>query len=382
MSRRGLVARALVFFWALLDAGCGASPGSEPGALAAGGGGSTPGVIAGNAAPGLGGAAAPTASPAGAGAGGTDGAAGTTAAPTAGTGGVGAIVPPVAGNSGDQAGSGGSGTPPTTAMPCSGKTAKPGTSTRSLMSGALLRTFNVHIPAGIDANAPVPLLFVHHGFTMSGQIMQDLTGFDAIADSEKFVVVYPDGGGAAPWNVGTGVCGVGAVVAGIEDDFAFVDAMVANVAADQCIDESRIFTTGFSMGGYFSNHIGCQRGHSRVRAVAPHSGGTYPGDCPGAPLPVMIVHGTGDALITPDCGQNARDLWVQRNGCQADFDTIMVTGGHCERYKGCPAGGQVEACFFDGMAHAWAGGVAGLYGTGPGYESASKLIWDFFKAQL
>ena len=53
-----------------------------------------------------------------------------------------------------------------------------------------------------------------------------------------------------------------------------------------------------SMGGYFAHNLGCQLPHGRVRAIAPHSSGTYSGDCPGAPLPVLILHGDSDSLNT------------------------------------------------------------------------------------
>jgi poly(3-hydroxybutyrate) depolymerase len=63
-----------------------------------------------------------------------------------------------------------------------------------------LAQYITHYPAGLDPKTPVPLVFVAHGFTMSGAVMQSLTDFDAVADRDKFVVVYPDGdGGAFPW---------------------------------------------------------------------------------------------------------------------------------------------------------------------------------------
>ena len=272
-------------------------------------------------------------------------------------------------------------TPPAGA-PCNGKAGAAGTSMRSVMNGALNRTFLVHIPASLDPNTAAPVVFVHHGFTMSGQIMLDLTGFADVADREGFIAVFPDGGGAAPWNVGTGICGVGAVVAGVEDDFAFVDKMIESVDADHCVDRERVMTTGFSMGGYFSNHIGCQHGGTKIRAIAPHSGGTYAGDCPGDPIPVMLLHGTGDALITPNCGTDARDQWLTRNGCSSEFESRQVQGGTCDWYMGCPPGGQVVMCQFNGMAHAWAGAPQGLYGSGPAFESATELVWDFFSQNL
>jgi len=321
--------------------------------------------------------------------GGASGASGSTAtAGAGGSAGTGSVAPmagsPAAGSGG--AGSGGSagGSPP--AGPCTAKAGAPGTHARTVMVGGVPRTYKLHVPASLDANAAAPVLLVFHGFTMSGQLMEDITGFDAVADAESFVVAYPDGGAAAPWNVGQNICGVGAAVAGADDDFAFVDAMLAQIEADQCLDRDHVFVTGFSMGGYFSNHIGCQQGNSKVRAVAPHSGGTYPGDCPGAPLPIIILHGTGDGLITPDCGTGARDLWVTRNGCSTEVEMRPAMGGRCEWHKDCPAGGQVVLCTFDGMAHGWAGASTtnanGFYGGGMEFQSATQLVWDFFKAQF
>jgi poly(3-hydroxybutyrate) depolymerase len=362
---------------------CAGTQGDEPGGETLGMAGSPVATA------GIGGSAAPMA---GASGGASLPISGTSGGAGAGAGGAGTgTVVPMAGSSASAGSTGGAGTagsagPPPVTGPCTGKTGAPGTHQRMVTVGGFPRTFKLHVPADLDPNTPAPVLLVFHGFTMSGQLMEDITGFDAVADAEKFVVAYPDGGAGAPWNVGQNICGVGAAVAGIDDDFGFVDAMLAQIAEAQCVDDEHVFVTGFSMGGYFSNHIGCQQGGSKIRAVAPHSGGTYPGDCPGAPLPVMILHGTADALITPDCGTGARDLWVRRNGCSTEFDMRPAMGGRCEWYKDCAPGGQVVLCTFDGMAHGWAGAsqtdANGFYGGGTEFASATQLVWDFFKAQF
>jgi poly(3-hydroxybutyrate) depolymerase len=210
--------------------------------------------------------------------------------------------------------------------------------------------------------------------------MQSVTGFADVADEEGFVVAFPEGTGSlAPWNVGPGVCAPGNLANGNGDDFAFLDAMIDAIAASQCIDRERVFVTGFSMGGYFSNHVGCAHSDS-VRAVAPHSGGTYTGSCDGGPIPVLILHGSADGLINIGCGTQARDEWVARNGCSSEFDIVPVAGGGCQQHRDCPPGGQVTLCVFDGMAHGWAGG-SGTYGGGKSYEDATRLVWDFFAEQ-
>lgn len=271
-------------------------------------------------------------------------------------------------------------------MPSQPAPGSSGTSAKTISVNGTNRTYLLHVPANLDRTRPVPLLFVMHGFTMSGEIMEGMTGFDDVADSNGFVVAYPDGAGANPWNVGAGVCGAGAAVNGTGDDIQFVKDMIDAIDQVQAIDRSEVFLTGFSMGGYFAHNIGCQEGHNLLRAVADHSGGTYPGLCPGAPEPILMLHGTGDGLIDVNCDKTARDYWAQRNGCSTGVDMVPIMGGHCEISQGCPPGGQVELCLFDNMAHGWAGastsGTYGAYGGGTQYQSATQLVWDFFKQQM
>ncbi|MEY4575403.1 MAG: hypothetical protein RL701_106 [Pseudomonadota bacterium] len=266
--------------------------------------------------------------------------------------------------------SGGPGTNDGPTERCTGKAGKKGNDMRTYdKEGA---AYIVHFPSNLDPNEPVPLIYVAHGFTMDGASMQSITGFDAVADANKFVVVYPTGdGGATPWNVGDAACLPGGVVnAPAADSFGYLEAIKASIEVDQCIDAKKVFVTGFSMGGYFSHNVGCKIGNTFARAVGPHSGGTYPGDCPGSPVPVFIMHGDADTFIDyRACGQGARDYWLARNKCGAKFDTKMVMGGSCDWYQDCDANGQTVFCSFNGIGHAWARG-------------ATDAVWNFFKSYL
>jgi poly(3-hydroxybutyrate) depolymerase len=290
----------------------------------------------------------------------------------------------------------GSGAP---AMPCSGKPgALRGRSAHMLMAGGLNRSFVYYAPATLDPNTPAPVVIVPHGYTMNADMMFEITGFAALADQEKFIAVFPNGqqpGMGAPWNAGMPDCTstLGILPLANGDDNAFIDAMLAFAEADQCVDRSHVFMTGFSMGGYFSNETGCQR--ADVRAIAPHSGGTHDlSACPVQNKPVLVMHFEGDALIPYQCGVQARDRWAQRNGCQLEQpDVTQVLGGRCEYYKGCAAGGQVAMCSFMNPAgmrsepfvgHGWSGGskmgaAMGASFAIPETESATQLSWQFFK---
>jgi poly(3-hydroxybutyrate) depolymerase len=303
------------------------------------------------------------------------------------------------------AGSGGTAEPappatwPTTSGACSGKPGMlRGKSAQTLMAAGLARSFIYYAPSSLDPNAPAPVVIIPHGYTMNADQMFDITRYAELADREGFIAIFPNGqaGGPldGPWNVGTPDCSssLGLLPLAQGDDQTFLNALLRFAEADQCLDTTHIFLTGFSMGGYFANETACTR--TEVRAVAPHSGGSHDlAACASQRKPVLLMHFQEDALIPYRCGQQARDRWVQKNGCTAEApDVKPVQGGSCEYYKGCPADGQVAMCTFNVpmqsmgnepyVGHGWAGGSKQGMGASfaiPDVESASELSWSFFK---
>jgi polyhydroxybutyrate depolymerase len=292
--------------------------------------------------------------------------------------------------------------------PCGTRTGMRGFTHRSVTVAGLHRTYLIYLPAAPDPKTPLPFVFVFHGYTMSGLEMSDITQYSALADSEGIGLAFPDGETGAdsfgdPWNVenpGQMVCGYGNDVSATGNDFAFIDAMKSDVALDQCLDTAHLYSTGFSMGAYFTEHIGCYR--SDMRAIAPHSGGTLAdlSSCTTGHVPIILFHGTADPVIddacddptvTPDTGfPPAATLWAAKNGCQSTYTTVPMDSdaggtGQCYVYDGCPADGQVELCTFNGMVHCWAGGTPTDAGPGggaaacPTYARATALEWSFFK---
>ncbi|HEX5656609.1 MAG TPA: PHB depolymerase family esterase [Polyangiales bacterium] len=241
-------------------------------------------------------------------------------------------------------------------------------------------------PKSLDPAQPVPVVVVPHGYTQTSEQMYQFSGYAELAADAGFVALFPDGQPAStgPWNIGAQACPsvFGVLPVGDGDDQAFLDAMLSFVEQDQCIDREHVFVTGWSMGGYLSHQTGCLR--KDIRAIGPHSAGTHDlSACPAQHKPVIIFHGDADQLIPFDCGQQARERWVERNGCSTEVDVQAVKNGRCEFHRGCPADGQVAFCSFAGMNHGWAGGpdlqvllYPSAYST---YESASQLGWSFFK---
>lgn len=266
---------------------------------------------------------------------------------------------------------------------------------RSVTVGGVTRTFQLYIPKSVVKTTPAPLVSVHHGFTMTGKIMEDISSWKKIAERDAFVVAFPDGLDP-PWNVGENVCGLGALVGAPpeQDDFGFVKAIIDAADKDQPIKKDAVFVGGFSMGGYFANHVAC-KGRDFVRAASAHSSGTFDGTCPGNPIPMLLIHGDADGLIDYQCSVQSRGYWSSRNGCSAQTTTETVKGGSCEWQQGCPAGRELGFCTMKGMDHGWAGaptsgpgawlsaafGINGNldYGGGVEYEDAAEMMWKFFK---
>jgi polyhydroxybutyrate depolymerase len=303
--------------------------------------------------------------------------------------------------------SAGSGSEAPASGQCGARSGMRGKTDRTVDVGGSKRTVIAYLPQDADPSVPLPFVYVFHGANQSGRILYDMTEYAKLADREKIAVVFPDGQGVSsatgasslsPWNVSDGglLCGLGTLVSNPNAvDFAFMDAIQADVSKDQCLDDQHVYATGFSMGGYFSHHVACMR--PGIRAAAPHSGGTLSdlGTCTNSHMPIIIFHGNADPLIDDACDDPlvgaepgftaSPTLWAMKNGCKTTYQTVPTDGpsgkGQCLIYDGCPADGQVEACIFSDLGHAWAGAPVceSCIGEGAGWASATQLEWEFFE---
>lgn len=234
----------------------------------------------------------------------------------------------------------------------------------SLEVGDQIRTFELYVPAEYDPGQAYPLIFAWHGGGGTGAEVQAWFVLDEAVGSDA-VVVYPDGleeyaGGDTSWDLDPEGY-----------DYAFFDELLLHLKANLCIDETRIFSTGWSMGGYMSNSLGCWRA-DEIAAIGSCSGGParpkgeedpfYWGECNGQ-VAAMVMHGTSDPVIPLAEGEGARDVFLDVNGC--DETNSSVDPAPCVAYDGCVE--PVQWCEFAG-GHDW-----------PGF--AGEGIWNFFSAQ-
>ncbi len=130
-----------------------------------------------------------------------------------------------------------------------------------------------------------------------------------------------------------------------------------------CIDQSRIFSTGFSYGGIFSLTLGCQMSNV-FRAIAPESGEFF-GNCTASgagPVAVWQAQGDSDTTVPPANAQSANNYFVTKNHCSTQ--TMPVSPSPCVAYQGCDPGYPVVWCEFSGGHMPW--------------SQAPDPVWAFF----
>jgi poly(3-hydroxybutyrate) depolymerase len=174
------------------------------------------------------------------------------------------------------------------------------------------------------------------------------------AMADEAIVVHPNAAGdPTAWDTST--------------DVDFFDAMLGQLTGMVCIDEGRIFATGHSSGGFFSNSLGCERGDV-LRGIAPVSGGgpmTFGGGSCAGQVAAWIAHAPNDDTVDFSSGQGSRDHWAEANGCDINA-TEPATPAECVSYGGCDTGYPVMWCEYDD-GHNW-----------PSF--APQGMWDFFKS--
>lgn len=260
----------------------------------------------------------------------------------------------------------------------------------TLISQGVERSFLFHAPGDSIAQG-LPLVLVFHGLGGNGAFIKQTSGFDAVADANGFIAVYPNStiiGGVPQWNAYVDeVSGHGGVNdPDATDDVIFVDDLIAWFCTNHGIDPQRIYATGHSYGAYMSYRLAVQRPNI-FAAVAPVAGGLW-GDPDHLtqyflqdfqPIPIMQIHGDADDVVPyPDPTNDPEAQIVPLSffasatcGSTAYTSSPITTNVHrlvfCDGIA--PPGARVELIRLEGEGHEWPD-VAGF--------DAAAAIWEFF----
>lgn len=261
----------------------------------------------------------------------------------------------------------------------------------TILHNGISRDYIVYVPENLPVNAP--LVVVAHGYTSSAQTMMSYSGMNAVADTEKFLVVYPQGTKDQRnnnfFNVGYDFHASSKV-----DDLGFIKALVTKLIEEYKLNSNHVFATGMSNGGDLSFYLACFAS-DMFQAVAPIAGSmmqtTVEACSPKRPLPIFEVHGDADdvTLFKGDMANKDQwgpypdipfvmDFWVDMNALELSEITNLpgVPEGEnsvsFQRYWSENSDREVWFYVIDEGGHDW-----------PVNEiNTSQEIWKFFKKYI
>ncbi|MFV0453040.1 MAG: alpha/beta hydrolase family esterase [Propioniciclava sp.] len=269
----------------------------------------------------------------------------------------------------------------------------------------------VNVPQA-PSRRELPLVVDLHGSNANGGSQAAISDLASLGDQKRFITVNPTGdiafehtipGGNWAWNVpGVPLTSGTYPPEGSRDDVAFLRAVVEQVDAAGCVDDRRVYATGFSGGGRMASALACEAADV-FAAIAPVAGLragrpdvedlTQPeaGTCtPSEPVAVATFHGDDD-FVNPHQGNTdprwgytvmrAAEEWADINGCRVGPKTRQISSEITTyTWRGCDDRADVVVYEVAGGGHTWPGTSVDLSFLGYTTQevSASEAMWSFF----
>jgi poly(3-hydroxybutyrate) depolymerase len=256
-----------------------------------------------------------------------------------------------AGAGGAQGGSGGGGgllpgNPPVKSAGC-GKATTVTNGKKMIMSTGEQRSYIIDIPANYDMSKPYRLFYTSHWIGSTSEAVRDQNYYFlkplATAANDPAIFVAPQSQGST-WQ---------------EKDHALFDDILAFVKQNLCIDETRVFATGFSFGGMITYSLSVNH-QKQIRAgvgIAPANYNIWLPKKTHEPIAWMQTTGLSDGTCPWVQGNSmtngAKFIAIEHatdNGCTVPAEIpIWKQGAHvCYDFEGCKAGFPTKACTFNG----------------------------------
>jgi len=283
------------------------------------------------------------------------------------------------------------------------------------------RSYRVHVPPGADG--PLPMVVVLHGCSQDAAAIATGTRMNELADSEGFLVVYPEQTSAANrsgcWNWFLPEhqrrdAGEPALIAGIARD-------VLAGAAGVTPDPRRVYLAGMSAGAAMASLVAAEY-PELIAALGLHSGVVYRAastvsdafavlrrgisDVEGSArkayagmadrarvMPAVIFHGTEDRTVSVVNGDQSVRQWLATDVLAAGGSLRADPDRPTRVRQGRAPGGRsftvrswddvtgrvvVEYWRIDGMGHGWSGGSSAGSFTDRAGPDATAAMWQFF----
>ncbi len=261
----------------------------------------------------------------------------------------------------------------------------------TIVHDGITRNYIVYLPTSYTPAVSLPVVFVLHGFTQSASTIMNVSDFNTVAEANDFIVAYPQGINNG-WNTNTGFPG-----GSTADDVGFIEALRDEFQTLYNIDSTRVYSCGFSAGGYMSHRLACEsaRCFAAIASVSGTMTNNAYNDCnPSEKTPVMQIHGTSDNVVSYNGGFGGKSVdeviakWVSINSCPAtpvitplpDINTNDGSTVEKSLYDPCVDFSSVVLLKVIGGGHQWPGTTAILGGIGNINRDiiASEELWSFF----
>ncbi len=243
---------------------------------------------------------------------------------------------------------------------------KVGTSTRKTLT---------YVPRNVEKS---PALVISlHGMNQDPGFQQNQTQWNALADTEGFIVTYPLGNNRM-WDTS----GMG--------DVMFVEAVMKDMELKHNVDKNRIYLSGFSMGSWLGYHCLETLG-DKIAAFGPVSGVDI-GKQPRANrmVPIMHIHGTADDVFKytgdpyhmaggyPSIEEYVKK-WAAYEGCDTGNPQVIrpypagrkTANDTRTIYNNVNDDVEVNLISIDGKGH-W-------HSNDPYGVNSTQELWNFFK---
>ena len=244
------------------------------------------------------------------------------------------------------------------------------------------RTYYVSYPS--NASESTGLIINMHGFggNASGQLAG--TQMNNYALPQNLAVVYPQGVnsdiGSPSWNVGT------FWDFNDQDDIGFISALIDDVALNFEINLNRIYSCGFSNGGYMTYELACELS-DKIAAFGSVSGNFMLNSNQQCneerEIPIIHFHGTSDPTVDyspPSFDQSLTvsesiDYWKDFNGLDLELYESINSNVEVFTYFNEFSTTKFIHYKVNGGQHEW-------FGNSWGFSASEELVNFFLQYEL
>ncbi len=297
----------------------------------------------------------------------------------------------------------------------------------SASSGAVSRNYALWVPSGYDKSKSAALVMMLHGCMQNPETLAAISGMNAVADKNNFLVVYPEQTKEANplrcWNWFDAKN-----QARDSGEPALLAAIVRQVASTHNIDARRVYVAGISAGAAMAVVMGATypdlfSGIGVMAGLAFKAGTTVETGLAamkqGGPdptqqgllafkamgnnfrgrssrrMPVIVFHGDADPYLSPINADQVIAQWRTTNDYLDDGKNNDSVKSEPDRtIKGAVPGGHdytksvyndrsgrllLEKWIVNGLGHAWSGSPAAAPFADPKGPNASEEMWRFFR---